>query len=148
MKGVGKMHKKIWLVILCLLVLASFIGAAFAVTQMIKAEDGGILEIRRNGVQLFIPPGALEKDTNISAVMSLDQSTEPKTLVFEFGPSGTTFAPSAELRIDKKFFQESDVDDIKLYSEDGEEIDAVFSGNSEMLIFYLDHFSYYYYRRR
>jgi hypothetical protein len=142
------MHRKIGLVILCLLVLASFIGMAFAVTQMIKAEDGGVINIRRNGVQLFIPPGALERDTIISATMSLDGSTEPKTLVFEFGPSGTTFAPPAELRIDKKFFEQTNANDIKIYSEDGEEIVAVCANNAGMLVFYLDHFSYYYYRRR
>lgn len=143
----GKMHKKIWIFILCLLVLALFIGAAFAVTKMIKAKDGGVIEIR-DGVQLFIPPGALEEDTTISATMSLDRNTEPKTLVFEFGPSGTTFSTSAELRIDKKFFEQTNASDIKIYSEDGEEIEAVFAENGDTLIFYIDHFSYYYYRRR
>jgi hypothetical protein len=114
---------------------------------MIKSETGGIIKIT-DGVELFIPPGALEKDTTISAVMSLEHNNESKTLVFKFGPPDTICEPSAELRIDKKLFEETDIDEIKLYSEDGEEIEPVLEDNANVLIFYIEPSSYYYYRRR
>lgn len=148
------MQKKIWTLLFCLFVAALFIGIAYAATKMIKAEEGGIIKIRE-GVELVIPPKALKKDTEISAVMSSRQIGEKgigrKQLVFTFKPSDTTFDPEkpAELHIDKKFFEEEDVDDIVICEDSGEEKTPVVNkDNPDELIIYIDHFSYYYYPRR
>ena len=147
------MQKKIWTLFFCLFVVALLlIGVAFATTKMIKAEDGGVIKIR-NGAEFVIPPEALEEDTKISAVMSSRQITDEKglgrkLLVFTFGPFGTTFDPPAELHIDKGLLEEEDIDDIEIYNEDGEEIEAEFDEDANELILYIPDFSYYYYERR
>lgn len=149
------MQKKIWTLFLCLSVAALFIGIAFAATQWI-GKDGGTIKIRE-GVELVIPPKALKKDTEISAVMSSRQigekGIERKQLVFTFEPSGTKFAPKkpAELHIDKKFFEEENVDDIVICEDSGEEETPVVKDNPDNpdeFIIYIDHFSYYYWPRR
>jgi len=146
------MQKTILTLSLCLFIVALFIGLAFAATKMIKATEGGTIKIR-DGVELVIPPNALEEDTKIKANMSSRQVGEKgigrKQLVFTFEPSGTTFDPPAELHVDKKFFEEEDADDIVICEDSGEEETPVVNEDDpDELIFYIDHFSYYYYPRR
>jgi hypothetical protein len=148
------MQKTILTLSLCLFITSLFIGIVFAATKMIEAKEGGTIKIR-DGVYFVIPPGALEKDTKITANMSSRQIEQQgigrKQLVFTFEPSGTIFDPEkpAELHIDKKFFEEENADDIVICEDSGEEeIPVVNKDNPDELIIYIDHFSSYYYPRR
>ncbi len=113
--------------------------AAFAVTKLIEAKTGGILEIA-DGARLVIPPHALKKDTVISA----DMSTKKKRIIFEFEPDGTVFARPARLQIGWSVVQK--VDDLFLYGEDGEKIRPRVTWWG--LEYKIRHFSLYYFRRR
>jgi hypothetical protein len=133
-------------------VVALFIGVAFAVTkqvvQWIEAEDGGTVKIIGDNVKLVIPPNALNEDTEISAQATFENGSECRRLVLELGPSSTTFASPAELRIKKNFLKDEYIYDIALYSEYGEEIEAEFDEDAKEIVFYIYHFSSYYYPRR
>lgn len=116
---------------------------ALAATRLIKAEKGGVISMGK-GAKLVIAPEALEEDTVISAEM---EKTE-KALEFYFGPRGTDFDPPAELRITWQALGGRDVEDITLYDEDGGEIDEDPEIRNWGVVFHIDHFSIYYYRRR
>ncbi len=146
------MQKKNWPPFLLLFVVVLFIGVAFAATKWI-GKDGGIVNIR-NGVELIIPPKALEEKIKIYAHMSSRQIIDEKglgrkLLVFTFEPSGTKFNTPAELHIDKKFFEEENPDDIVICESTRGEAETPYIGdNDDEFIIYIDHFSLYYHRRR
>jgi len=157
------MQKKSCILLLCLFVVILSVGIAFAstkwivinyVTQLIEAEDGGVIKILGNAVKLVIPPDALEEDTEISAGLILEitrkkgRSRPRQRFIFVFEPSDTILNDSAELRIKKRFFRGKDVDDIEIYDEDGEAVESMFDEDANEFIFYIPHFSYYYYPRR
>ena len=128
-----------------ILVLSVLLTAmtALAATRLIKAKTGGTINIAP-GVNFIVLPDALEENTVISADM---EETEDG-IDFHFGPSGTTFDPPAELRITWQAIGGRDVEDITLYGEDGEEIEEEPEITPWGVIWYIEHFSIYYYRRR
>jgi hypothetical protein len=120
---------------------------AFAVTRLIRAESGGTIALAP-GVWLVIPPGSLEEDTPISV-------TARKTddgINFIFGPSGTTFDPPAKLCMTwQAIYGKADVKDlegVRLYNENGDELEAKVEVGRYGVVWHIPHFSLYYYRRR
>lgn len=116
---------------------------ALAATKFVKADKGRVIHIAP-GVKLVIPPEALEEDTVVSA----DMEKTDDYIDFYFGPSRTKFAKPAELRITWQAISRMDVDDLTLYNTDGKEIEIEPDIKSWGVIYYIDHFSLYYYRRR
>ena len=123
------------------LVLAALLIAttAFAATKLIIAQKGGRINVAE-GVVFVIRPGALEEDT----VISVDMIRKKKRIIFEFGPDDTRFSRPAELKISWEVLE--DVDDFTLYGERGEEILPRKTGWG--LIYEIEHFSLFYFRRR
>jgi hypothetical protein len=148
------MHKKTWIPFFSPFIVALFIGVAFAATKWIN-KDGGVIKIR-SGVELVIPPRALDENTEIKihAHMSSRQIIDEKgmgrkLLVFTFKPPGTKFNSPVELHIDKSFFDEGNPDDIVICETSGEEgKEPYVRDNGSELIIEINHFSYYYHRRR
>jgi len=72
--------------------------------KMLKAADGGDVAIADAGVKLSVPPGALAKDTKITAaVVSKKDLPEASGLagnVVEFGPDGLEFLKPVSLELD------------------------------------------------
>jgi hypothetical protein len=132
-------------VLAAILILAVLLTAttAFAATRFIKAKRGGTIRMDR-GVWLVIRPGALEEDAVISADMYMTEDS----ISFEFGPSGTEFDRPAELRVTWQAIGGRDVEDVALYGEDGEEIEEEPEIRRWGVVWYIEHFSLYYYRRR
>ena len=120
---------------------------AFAATRLIKVDKGGTINVGP-GVNFVVPPNALEEDTEIS----VDMVRTDDGIDFCFGPSGTTFDPPAELRMTwqaiKGTGKATDPEDIRLYNEDGEEIETEPEIRKWGVIWRIPHFSLYYYRRR
>ena len=85
---------------------------AFAATKLIKAEQGGKINIDK-GVKLVIPRRALAEDTVISA----DMIQKKRRVYFNFGPDGTSFLKPVELCISWKVMD--GVKELTLYGEDG-----------------------------
>lgn len=124
------------------------VTTAFAITQLIKAREGGTIRIAR-GVKLVIRPGALEEDTVISANMVRKRNR----IYFHFGPNGTTFAEDkpAKLMITWRAMADMGLSDFTLHGQDGEEIEPNIGRRGlsyGLKSFSLYHFSLYYYRRR
>jgi hypothetical protein len=115
---------------------------AFAATKLIKAKNGGTINIGP-GVNFVIPPEALKVDTVISA----DMEWTDDYIYFHFGPSGTEFDTPAELRITWQAIDDMGLADLRLYTENGEEIEYEIR-KWGMVSYYIEHFSLYYYRRR
>jgi hypothetical protein len=116
---------------------------AFAATKLIEADKGGVVPMG-HGVKLTILPNALEEDTEISAEM---EYTEDR-INFHLGPSGTEFSEPAELRLTWKAIGGRDVENIALYDENDQEIETEPEIENSGVVFYIEHFSIYYHRRR
>lgn len=129
-------HLSAAVIAISLLMIAT---TAFAVTKLIEAKKGGTLEIAE-GVELVVPPQALEEDTIISA----DMKMKSKSITFKFKPDGTVFVKPAKLQIAWSAIQ--DVDDLTLYEKNGDEIEPRITGWG--LEYEISHFSLYYFRRR
>jgi hypothetical protein len=104
---------------MCVLALASALGACgddigddgadggdgdevpMPIAEMISADDGG--EIQTQGAAINIPPGALSEDTEITVEVipasDVPESDSIASLVYDFGPDGTTFSEPVELTI-------------------------------------------------
>jgi len=151
----GKKSRINSIIFLCIFLSVLLIGIAFAATKLISAEDGGTIKIR-NGVKLVIPEKSLDNDTMIHAHMSSrnikENNVKKKRLVFDFQPSGIEFSSPAELHIDKNFFEEENAEDIVICEGDTNDeegsVNPVVEDNGDEFIILIDHFSYYYYRRR
>ena len=144
----GKSRKRAQ-VIAAISVLSVFLIAstAFAVTKLIRATTGGIIAVAR-GVWFVVPPGSLQEDTPISVTArKTDDGVD-----FIFGPSGTTFRPSAKLCMTWQAIYGSaavrDLEGIKLYDENGEKLEARVEMRRCGVVWHIPHFSLYYYRRR
>jgi len=126
-----------------ILILSVFLSAttALAITKLIKADKGGKVPVS-NGVKLIVPPGSLEEDTVISA----DLYVRRDVICLSFGPSGTTFDPSAVLKISWKVIAKYDLDDYTLYGPNDLSLSPRIT--KEGLEYEVPHFSLYYYRRR
>jgi len=148
----SKMWKKTWNHFWALSLVILFTGIAFASTKWI-GNDGGVVKMR-NGVELVIPPDALDEEVKIQAHMSSRQIIDEegsgrKLLVFTFEPSGTTFNKPAEIHIDKDFFEEEDADDIVIcHSDEEKSKEPRVKDNGSEFIIYIKDFSYYFRRRR
>ena len=128
-------------VLILILALSIFLTAAIAlaVTKLIVAEEGGMVNISKGAV-LLIRPGALEEDTVISA----NVVRKSEIVCFYFEPSGTEFQIPVELCL--SWFFVGDAEELTLYGDDGEEIEpTIYSWGVR---YYIEHFSLYYYRRR
>lgn len=115
---------------------------ALAASKLITAKKGGTIDMAP-GVELVIRPNALEEDTVISA----DMWIESGRIVYSFSPGGTVFSKSAKLIISREVLEDTDVDDLILYGEDGEAIEPR-KNKKKYLVYDIDHFSAYYHRRR
>jgi hypothetical protein len=127
-------------------ILALFLIAvtAFAVEQLIIAEEGGVITITE-GVYLIVPPEALDEDTMISA----EASVKGKRVCFEFGPEGLTFNKPAKLGMTWDtviLLLSNGVYDFMLYGEDGSQITPRITERG--IVYNIEHFSLYYFRRR
>jgi hypothetical protein len=65
---------------------------------LVKASVGGTISDPNGRATLTIPPGALEKDTDI-VLKVLPASGGSLTPVYDFGPDGTTFKIAAKLEL-------------------------------------------------
>jgi len=127
-----------------LTVLSVFLAtAAFAASMLIKADEGGTIEMAE-GVELVIAPKALEEDTVIHArvIMKKDR------VCYSFGPDGTVFGKPAKLVVSQQVLSDAGVTDLTLYGEDGEEIKSKISRKKGYVEYRIEHFSIYYHRRR
>ena len=115
---------------------------AYAASKLIVAKKGGTIDVAP-GVKLVIRPKALEEDTVISA----DMWIESGRIVYDFSPDGVVFSKSAKLIISRKILKSAGVNDLVLYSEDGEAIRPR-KKKKKFLVYEIDHFSAYYHRRR
>ena len=126
--------------IIFLLILTTAI-TAFAASKLITAKKGGTIEVAP-GVELVFKPNSLAEDTVVYA----DALVEPRLITYEFGPDGLELLKPAKLIVSRRFIQKAGVDDLILYAENGEEIDAKIK--KKCVIYELEHFSRYYHRRR
>ena len=141
-EAISKRRARVLALILVLSV--SVVAAtAFAATKLIKANKGGVIPMG-HGVKLTILPNALEEDTEISAEM---EYTEDR-INFHFGPSGIQFSEPAELRLTWQAIGGRDVENIVLYDGNDQEIETEPEIGSSGVVFYIEHFSIYYHRRR
>jgi len=71
------------------------------ISEMITADDGG--EIVTQGASINIPAGALSEDTEITVdvILATDvpEAENVASLIYDFGPDGTTFSTPVELTI-------------------------------------------------
>jgi len=136
------LRKRIQVVALILVVsLFLAVTATLATTKLIKAKNGGKLNIASGEAKLVIPPGALEEDTVISA----DMIEEGEYIYFQFEPDGLTFAEPATLMISQSVIDK--LEDTILYGPGSLEILPGYS-NRKWMEYQIDHFSLYYFRRR
>ncbi len=85
------------------------LGGKYALSQKVTAADGATLTVSPSedsklaGVSIFIPPGALARDTTITiaegAPLSLAAGSQSVTPVADFGPDGTTFSKPATITL-------------------------------------------------
>lgn len=72
------------------------------ISETINADEGG--EIETTGAAITIPGGALSEDTEITVEVILasdvPEADSLASLVYDFGPDGTTFSEPVELTID------------------------------------------------
>jgi hypothetical protein len=137
------LRKRVAQALAAILVLSILLTAtiALAATNLIRADKGGEIKIDR-GVTFVVPPGALEKDT----VISVDMKWTKDRICFYFGPDGTTFDPSAELRISWYAVSKMSMVDPILYGESGEKVIPQIKNYEG--VWHVPHFSIYYFRRR
>ena len=132
------------LVLISVLSILLIASTAFAVTKLIKAKNGGVINVAP-GILFEVPAGSLEADTRISVTMTETDNG----IDFQFGPSGTVFDPPAKLFMTWQAIygraNEKDAEGIKLYNEDGEELDVSIEKTSSGVVWYIPHFSIYYY---
>ena len=132
-----------------ILILSILLTAAtvFAALESIEADKGGVIEVSE-GVRLVISPGGLAADAEVLGVMNTDEDGNISFtfLAYEEGD------PEASIALEKPalLYVSQDVvgnaGKAKLYGENGEVIKPERSDGG--LIYSLDHFSLYYYRRR
>jgi hypothetical protein len=137
-------RKKTQILVLAMMMLVILTASsAFAVTQFIDKDKGGIISIDR-GIYLTIMPKSLNEDTLISATIS----DEGSRLYFYFGPDDTVFAKNrpAILFITNDAIEQYGLDNFVLYGEDGE---TQLSYNTRWgKMWSIHHFSLYYFVRR
>lgn len=109
--------------------------------KLIRADVGGNINLK-DGVHLRIPAGALDEDVNIETSKTISDRKASITLK----PDGIQFATPVELEVSLKFLDSIEGVDRDLIGPDEEPIPGLLSGNK--LLYLLDHFSIYYYRRR
>jgi len=127
--------------ILGLIIVLSILLTTTTALGYRESSVGSTIQIAQ-GVCLYVPLGATEDDSVISAEMEWTENY----VNFYFGPSPMSFAKPLQLRITWSTIDEMDLGDFTLYNEDGEEIgpEAKWWG----VVYYIEHFSLYYYRRR
>lgn len=108
----------------------------------IKADEGGIVEIR-NGAYLEFSPNSLEKDTFIFAYMWYWK--EANVMFFWFDSSDVEFNEAAKLHIPLNLFNEKP-GDIEFGDKYDEPVVSYIKGDE--LIVEITPSSYYYYPRR
>ena len=125
------------------IVLSVFMAAmaAFAASELITAKKGGTVELAP-GVELVFRPGTVEEDVVVTADMKVGR----KRIKYDFGPDGLVFLKPARFIVSLEAIGDSDVDDLVLYGEDGEEIEP--KVKKDRLVYDIEHFSRYYHRRR
>jgi len=137
--------KKISFLISILIVISLInVNSASARVEFIKADEGGIVEMRQ-GTYLEISAGSLQEDTFIFGHMWYWKRLG--VIFFGFWPSGTAFSQEAKLHIPFDLLNENP-DDVSFCNENGEEVDDYIDYENEELVLYIPDFSYYYYRRR
>lgn len=131
-----------------LMFFAVTLALAVVVSEKINAKKGGTINIDE-GVELVIPPGALDKNTEITVRMERDD----KKMVFEFWPGGLVFNKPVELKATYEAL--SGIKDLNLYLvSDPNSITKNYIEKIRPVkydwgvVWYLDHFSIYYYRLR
>ena len=116
---------------------------ALAVSRLIKADEGGVIDLAE-GVSLVIPPGALSEDTRIRAHVVLNRNR----ISYTFEPDDVVFNRPLELIVSSQVLEDADVGDLNLYGEDGERIRPRKLKKAKSFLYRIDHFSLYYHRRR
>ena len=110
---------------------------------------GGKIKLK-DGSKLIVPEGALDLKTKITVSKVLDTEYD---LAYEFGPSGLIFNNCALFEIPFALF-EGDIEEkaklVTFHSEDGKKIkrthiDYDIDWDEEIVIFYIPHFTYYYF---
>jgi hypothetical protein len=113
---------------------------SYSSTELIKAAEGGTIYVDP-GVQVVIPPGALEEDTviSVSLVFSKDK------IEFGFHPSPLSFLIPVDLMLFWHAVGPLGLEDFIIYGE-GETVEPeVYEWGA---LYKIPHFSLYYYRRR
>ena len=118
-----------------------FVVAAggFAATECMKTQHDSEVRIAP-GIKLVVHPGALDKQTRITA----DLVRRQDSVCFDFGPDGTKFAIPAELRVSWRAIK--GLNTLALYGESGSRIRPRLGLRG--LRYNIDHFSIYYFRKR
>jgi hypothetical protein len=121
-------------------------------TQQIIGMYGGSLVIDDDTpVKIKLPKNALKEKKLISLEMI---SNGTSWIYFHFEPHGLVFAKPVELKLSMEILKETKEEDLILYYYNQEigrwfrETTGVFSNNRTEAIFYLNHFSYYFFGRR
>jgi hypothetical protein len=65
---------------------------------------------------------------------------------FIFGPSGAFFVPELKLILSDYYVENES--DVGLYDEEGNPVESEFYDDGDAIIFFIEHFSEYYYPRR
>jgi len=115
-------------------------------SKYVRKGRGGKVRLAR-GMQLVILPQAILTDRK-GIVISTGAVQRRKYICLDLGPDGTTFAKDkpAELRATWKAISRYNIDGLTLYGEDGKEIEGY---ETELgAVWYIPHFSLYYFRRR
>jgi hypothetical protein len=132
-------------ILFLMMILTTFmiVSSAFAVTQFIDKDKGGIVTID-NGISLTIIPKSLNKDTLISATVA----NEGNRLYLYFGPDDTVFAKNkpAILFITNNAINRYNLDDLVLHGENGEILRSYDTNWGRAWL--IPHFSLYYFVRR
>lgn len=136
--------KRVLQVFTLVMVLSALLSLeAFAVSRLIKADEGGVINIAE-GVSLIIPPNALEEDAVVHARVSIKKNQ----ICYNFGPDDIVLNRPVKLVVSQQILEDAGVDDLNLYGEDGERIKPRTSKKEETVTYKIDHFSLYYHRRR
>ena len=69
------------------------------VSEVVSAKEGGKLALKDNSLSMAIPPGALDKDKNLSItrVSVLNQQGNTSDYVYKCEPEGLKFKKSIEM---------------------------------------------------
>ena len=140
------LKRTLQLVALTMVLSAFFSSETLAVSQLIEADEGGVINIAE-GIALVIPPNALDKDTVIHARVAIKKKRRNR-ICYNFGPDGIAFNKPAKLVVSRQVLKDADVRDLGLYGEDGERIRPRILRKRKIAIYNIEHFSLYYHRRR